>query len=74
MLLSQWLFLVLFESEKLNKKQDYSGLLSIVAMKLTQSYFVYPRMVCASFQLKKLKIAEVYEVIFLRPQITYSKF
>ena len=45
-----------------------------VAMKLTQSYFVYPRKVCANFQLKKLKIAEVYEVIFLRPQVTYPKF
>ena len=42
-------------------------------MKRTQSYFVYPRKVCVNFQLKKLKIAEVHEVIFLRPQVTYPE-
>ena len=46
----------------------------LVAMKLTQSYFVYPRKVYANFQPKKLKIAEVFEVIFLRPQVTYPEF
>ena len=46
----------------------------MVAMKHTQSYFVYPSKFCDYFELKKLKITEVYEVIFLRPQVTCPKF
>ena len=43
----------------------------ILAMILIQSYFLYPRKIYANFQLKRLKIAEVYEVIFPWPQVTY---
>ena len=43
-------------------------------MKLKQFDFVHLSKVCANFELKKLKIAEVYGVIFLRLQVTYPKF
>ena len=45
-----------------------------VAMKHTQSCFVSSRKVFANFQLKKMKIAEIYEVIFVRLQLTFPKF